>query len=73
MLNVIVLTILSTVIENLPAASVSEPLGLFLRVMLTFCKGVWVDESDTLPVINFVCAELNRTNDKAINNMVMCL
>jgi hypothetical protein len=73
MLKVIVLTTLSIVIENLPAASVSPPLRLFFRVMLTFCKGAWVAESITFPMIIFVCAELNLANETAISNMVMRL
>jgi hypothetical protein len=66
-------TILSTVIENLPAVSVSPPLGLLLKVILTFCNGTPVAESTTLPIIVFVCAELNWANKTAITNMVMHL
>jgi hypothetical protein len=41
--------------------------------MLTFCKGARVAESTTVPMIVFVCAELNMANKTVINNMVMRL
>src|SRR5450432_210726 len=73
MLKVIVLTALSTIIENLPAALVSPPLVLLLKVILTFCKGAWVVESATCPMIILVWAAPNLVHKTAITHMVKCL
>ena len=60
---------------NLPDGPVTEPPlevpTLSFRVMLTFCRGVWVSESITVPVMTLVCAVRSWAVRIKARNMVM--